>query len=111
MLLGVSAQQVVYLFNQAYLVDDAGHDPQMVDVLNFDLWCIRLIHAPENTSACTTNLRNVSCKVCETLNGVFCLASGTQCRQRLTGVAATLRPSSSLRHQGSTRARTPGRCW
>jgi hypothetical protein len=35
----------------------------MVDVLNFDLWCIlwciRLIHVLENTSACTRNLRNV----------------------------------------------------
>jgi hypothetical protein len=40
MLLGVSAQQVVYLFNEADLVDDAGHDPQMVDVLNFNLWCL-----------------------------------------------------------------------
>src|SRR5215218_5514648 len=35
----------------------------MVDVLTFDLWCIlwciRLIHVLENTSACTRNLRNV----------------------------------------------------
>jgi len=40
MLLGVSAQQLVYFLNQADLVDDAGHDPQMVDVLDLDLWCI-----------------------------------------------------------------------
>jgi hypothetical protein len=59
MLLGVSAQQVVYLLNEANLVDNASHDPQMVNILNFNLWCIRLVHAPENTSTRTINLRNV----------------------------------------------------
>jgi hypothetical protein len=59
MLLGVSAQQLVYLLDEADLVDDAGHDPQMVDVLNLDLWCNWLVHATENTSTCTLNLRKV----------------------------------------------------
>ena len=56
---GIGAQEVVDLLDQSDLIDDAGHDPEMVDILNFDSWYIRLIHAPENTSACTINLRKV----------------------------------------------------
>jgi hypothetical protein len=59
-LLGIGAYPPVDLLSQADLIDYAGDDPRVVDVLNFNLRLLSMyVNAPKNTSAREVNVRNV----------------------------------------------------
>ena len=56
----MGAHPPVDLLSQADLIDYASDDPQVVDVLNFNLRLLSMfVHAPKNTSAREVNVRNV----------------------------------------------------
>src|SRR5215207_116485 len=47
----MGAHPSVDLFDQSGLIDDAGYDAQVVNILHFYTWSIRcFVHAPQNTS-------------------------------------------------------------